>query len=230
MSSSLPPIKGLSALNSLSHRCPETNSSIITDNDYDGGNGDNIISFTSDNLLFAFVELLIKNPPSSLASTAAFYNIGERTLKRYQSQIASILGLSQNSSRLIRDHFLLEDHPATTTIIVNNSTVLGNMQALTKLSANPSRDVKIKAQRRIDEAMCSLPYASDDRDFRTIQEMASLAYNWQSLRFEWVLACETSCSASLLSSNPMYTSIIQALGYYLNLKTVVIPSQVHRFH
>ena len=85
------------------------------------------------------------------------------------------------------------------------------MQALTTLSANPSRDVKIKAQRRIDEAMCSLPYASDGRDFQTIQMMASQTYKWQSLRFEWILACDTSC-ASLHSSNPIYTSIIQALG------------------
>ena len=119
-SSSLPPIKGLSALNSLSHRCPETNSSIITDNDYDGGNGDDIVTFTSDNLLCAFVELFIKTPPSSLASTAAFYNIGERTLKRYQSQIASTLGLSQNSSRLIRDHFLRQYTVDSATIFLRN--------------------------------------------------------------------------------------------------------------
>ena len=106
-----------------------------------------------------------------------------------------------------------------------SAVVLGKMQALAMLSANLSRDIKIKSQRRIDEAMCSLPFAADDRDFQTIQQMASVTYNWQSLRFEWVLTCDSTC-VSLSSSDPMYTSIIQALGYYLNLKTVVIPSQV----
>ena len=64
--------------------------------------------------------MFIKTPPSSLASTAAFYSIGERTLKRYQSQIASTLGLSQNSSHLIRDHFLRQYTVDSATIFLRN--------------------------------------------------------------------------------------------------------------
>jgi hypothetical protein len=69
------------------------------------------------------------------------------------------------------EEVLFVDYPNT--ITVNNSAVIGKMQAITVLSANPLRDIKIKSQRRNDEAMFSLPFASDDRDFQTIQQMAT---------------------------------------------------------
>lgn len=109
--------------------------------------------------------------------------------------------------------------------VSDGALVLANFQSLSVLSTNPSKDCKIKAQRKVDEALFSLPHISDDRDFQTVETMASETYNWQNLRLEWLLVSETSCK-SITSTHVKYTSIIQALGYYLNLKTVVLPAQV----
>lgn len=132
-------------------------------------------------------------------------------------------GDQQLTSAVIDDEH--ENAPASTTH-VSSTVVLAKM--LTLVANGPKGDHKGKAQQRQDEAMYSLPYASDDRDFETIERMASQSYDWQNLRFEWILDSEIFCLQSLKSNHSTYTSIIQTLGYYLNLKTVVIPSQVCR--
>ena len=131
-------------------------------------------------------------------------------------------GDQQLTSAVIDDEH--ENAPASTTH-VSSTVVLAKMLTLAN---GPKGDHKGKAQQRQDEAMYSLPYASDDRDFETIERMASQSYDWQNLRFEWILDSEIFCLQSLKSNHSTYTSIIQTLGYYLNLKTVVIPSQVCR--
>lgn len=103
ISSSLPPIKGLSAFQSLSHHRIEINLfglPSVTEIDYGSDANNNDFTFSCDDLLCAFIGMFIKTPSTSLSATAAIFSIGERTLKRYQSQIAANLGLSQNSSRL----------------------------------------------------------------------------------------------------------------------------------
>jgi len=77
---------------------------------------------------------------------------------------------------------------------------------------------------RQDEALLSQPFASAARDSETIEEMASHLYNWQNL----VLANDETRSKSMAPAHPLHTAtMILALGYYLNLKAVVRPSQVY---
>ena len=106
LSSFFPPIKGQSDIVSLSHHRTENNShrlpSITEIDDYADEDGGVLINIPMKARSKSSFEKLIS---LSLYATAALYSIGERTLKRYQSQIATNLGLSQNSARIIRDQF-----------------------------------------------------------------------------------------------------------------------------
>ena len=76
--------------------------------------------FSSTDLLNALIALLIEVPVVSLVTAASIYNIGETTLKRYQSQITEKLGLPKNSARLIREQFLREYTVESATMFLRN--------------------------------------------------------------------------------------------------------------
>ena len=59
-----------------------------------------IVAFNSVDLLNALTAMFITVPGSTCVVAAASFKIGEATLKRYQSKIASKLGLLKNTTSI----------------------------------------------------------------------------------------------------------------------------------